>query len=168
MEALNQLSNINVIYVVSGLFVIIECIKFVISRIEWIMNTLGLETKWMRKKREDYMLLKRTVEELDELKKQRKIDVDQSIKHDQKLDDRIGDVISLLQEHIKSEDKRTVAILRSTLYGLHAEFVQQGFVTPSGLTTFDECGKVYEAAGGNDVYHDKLRPEVIALPIKTE
>lgn len=168
MEALSQLSNTNIIYVVSGLFVIIECIKFVVSRIEWVVNTLGIDTKWTRKKREDYMLLKRTIEELEELKKQRAIDVEQSIKHDKKLDDRIGDVIFLLQEHIKSEDKRTVAMLRSTLYGLHAEFVQKGFITESGLKTFDECGKVYEDAGGDDIYHDKLRPEVIALPIKTE
>lgn len=166
MEALNQLSNTNVLYVLSGVFVIIECLKFITSRIEWVMNTLGLETKWMRKKREDYMLLRKTIEELEELKKQRAIDVEQSIKHDKKLEDSIGDVIFLLQEHIKSEDKRTVAILRSTLYRLHSDFIQQGYVTPSGLTTFDECGEVYEAAGGNDIYHEKLKPEVIALPIK--
>lgn len=168
MEALNQISNINILYVLSGVFVIIEFLKLVTSRVEWVMNTLGLETKWMRKKREDYMLLRKTIEELEELKKQRAIDVEQSIKHDKRLDDRIGDVIYLLQEHIKSEDKRTVAMLRSTLYGLHAEFVQKGFVTASGLKTFDECGKVYEEAGGDDIYHDKLRPEVMALPIKTE
>ena len=31
-----------------------------------------------------------------------------------------------------------------------------------------EIGKVYVEAGGDDIYHDKLEPEVLKLPIKYE
>ncbi len=32
--------------------------------------------------------------------------------------------------------------------------------------TFLEMGKLYEDAGGNDIYHSKLLPEITALEIK--
>ena len=38
----------------------------------------------------------------------------------------------------------------------------------SGLKTFIELGKIYEAAGGDDIYHDKLYPEIMKLQIKDE
>ena len=72
---------------------------------------------------------------------------------------------SLAQKEIKDKAK-TVATLRSQLYDLHSKFVKQGYIDKSGLKTFTELGSIYESAGGNDIYHDKLKPEVLSLPIK--
>ena len=74
---------------------------------------------------------------------------------------------SLIKKEIKDKAK-TVATLRSQLYDLHSKFVEQGYVDKSGLKTFTELGSIYESAGGNDIYHDKLKPEVLSLPIKDE
>lgn len=74
---------------------------------------------------------------------------------------------SLAQKEIKDKAK-TVATLRSQLYDLHSKFVEQGYIDKSGLKTFTELGSIYESAGGNDIYHDKLKPEVMLLPIKDE
>lgn len=74
---------------------------------------------------------------------------------------------SLIKKEIKDKAK-TVATLRSQLYDLHSKFVEHGYVDKSGLKTFTELGSIYEAAGGDDVYHDKLKPEVLSLPIKDE
>lgn len=74
---------------------------------------------------------------------------------------------SLAQKEIKDKAK-TVATLRSQLYDLHSKFVEQGYIDKSGLKTFTELGSIYESAGGNDIYHDKLKPEVLLLPIKDE
>ena len=74
---------------------------------------------------------------------------------------------SLAQKEIKDKAK-TVATLRSQLYDLHSKFVKQGYIDKSGLKTFTELGSIYEYAGGNDIYHDKLKPEVLSLPIKDE
>lgn len=74
---------------------------------------------------------------------------------------------SLAQKEIKDKAK-TVATLRSQLYDLHSKFVEQGYIDKSGLKTFTELGSIYEFAGGNDIYHDKLKPEVLSLPIKDE
>ena len=74
---------------------------------------------------------------------------------------------SLAQKEIKDKAK-TVATLRSQLYDLHSKFVKQGYIDKSGLKTFTELGSIYESAGGNDIYHDKLKPEVLSLQIKDE
>lgn len=74
---------------------------------------------------------------------------------------------SLIEKEIKDKAK-TVATLRSQLYDLHSKFVEHGYIDKSGLKTFTELGSIYEAAGGNDIYHDKLKPEVLSLPIKDE
>lgn len=72
----------------------------------------------------------------------------------------------MLQDYIRKDDKKTIATLRTTLWQLHKGFMEQGFVTPDGLKTFTELGKVYEEAGGDDIYHDKLVPEVMSLEIR--
>lgn len=74
---------------------------------------------------------------------------------------------SLIKKEIKDKAE-TVATLRSQLYDLHSKFVEQEYVDKSGLKTFTELGSIYEAAGGDDIYHDKLKPEVLSLPIKDE
>lgn len=74
---------------------------------------------------------------------------------------------SLIEKEIKDKAK-TVATLRSQLYDLHSKFVEHGYIDKSGLKTFTELGSIYEAAGGNDIYHDKLKPEVLSLPIKDD
>lgn len=72
----------------------------------------------------------------------------------------------ILQDYIRKDNKKTIATLRTTLWQLHKGFVDQGYVTPDGLKTFTELGKVYEDAGGDDIYHDKLVPEVMSLEIR--
>ena len=72
----------------------------------------------------------------------------------------------MLQDYIRKDNKKTIATLRTTLWQLHKGFMDQGYVTPDGLKTFTELGKVYEDAGGNDIYHDKLVPEVMSLEIR--
>ena len=73
---------------------------------------------------------------------------------------------AMLQDYIRKDNKRTIATLRTTLWQLHKGFVDQGYVTPDGLKTFTELGKVYEDAGGDDIHHDKLVPEVMSLEIR--
>lgn len=72
---------------------------------------------------------------------------------------------TLVQKEIKDKAK-TVATLRNQLYDLHGKFTERGYIDKSGIKTFLELGNIYEDAGGDDIYHDKLKPEVLCLPIK--
>lgn len=87
-------------------------------------------------------------------------------KEQQEIQKDVRAITDMLQDYIKKDNKRTIATLRTTLWQLHKSFMDQGYVTPDGLKTFTELGKVYEDAGGNDIYHDKLVPEVLSLEIK--
>ena len=78
----------------------------------------------------------------------------------------VKQISDILQDYIRKDNKKTIATLRTTLWQLHKGFMDQGYVTPDGLKTFTELGKVYEDAGGNDIYHDKLVPEVMSLEIR--
>lgn len=51
-------------------------------------------------------------------------------------------------------------------YANSAGNATQGYITADGLKTFLEMGKLYEDAGGDDIYHSKLLPEITALEIK--
>lgn len=77
----------------------------------------------------------------------------------------IQSLAEMVKKFINDQNNSTIAILRSSLWRLHREFVAQDFVTPDGLKTFMEMGKVYESAGGDDIYHEKLLPEVESLDI---
>lgn len=79
---------------------------------------------------------------------------------------KVDSLTTMFEQFMNKEDETTVAMFRSSLWRLHRDFTQQGFVTPDGLKTFMEMGRVYTAAGGNDIYHEKLLPEVEALEIR--
>ena len=78
----------------------------------------------------------------------------------------VKDITAMLQDYIRKDNKKTIATLRTTLWQLHKGFMDQGYVTPDGLKTFTELGNVYEDAGGDDIYHYKLVPEVMSLEIR--
>lgn len=69
---------------------------------------------------------------------------------------------SLVQKEIKDK-QQTVATLRNQLYDLHGKFVDRGYIDRSGLKTFLELGKIYEEAGGDDIYHDRLKPDIYVI-----
>lgn len=86
-------------------------------------------------------------------------------KNQEGLSTQISDLSQMMSSFIDTQNDRTVASFRSSLWRMHKDFTNQGYITPDGLKTFMEMGKLYEASGGNDVYHEKLLPEVESLEI---
>lgn len=98
---------------------------------------------------------------------QQSIDIRDNLEKNQAgLKEDILSLTDMFKDFAKKEDENTVAMFRSSLWRLHKDLTTQGFVTPDGLKTFMEMGKVYERAGGDDIYHEKLLPEVEALEIR--
>lgn len=85
MNEIEALLQVDFPLVLSGILVIFAGFKGVITLLEWIADKTGLEFKWLRKKREDHELLIRTANELVELRNQRNVDVEESIKHDEAI-----------------------------------------------------------------------------------
>lgn len=140
---------------IAGLFALLEFSKWAWSLAEWFISKIGIETKHMKKKREEHDTLMNTVKKVDVLEAK-----------DDAIQKNVNNVLDLLKEHIETDKKNTRATFRSSLYRMHSDFTSRGFITKEGLKTFLECGAAYELADGDDIYHDKLKPEVMKLPIK--
>lgn len=85
MEPIKELLNINFSYVLISVFVILIGIKAVVSIFEWVVDKLGLETKWMRKRREEHELLVQTSQNLTVLQEKHKEDVKRSDRRDEEI-----------------------------------------------------------------------------------
>ena len=82
------------------------------------------------------------------------------------LSKQMTELSNMINDFAKTSKECTVASFRSSLWRMHRDFMAQGHVTPDGLKTFLEMGKLYEFCGGDDIYHEKLLPEVKALEVK--
>ena len=157
MDEIKALINLDFPTVILGVFIIILGVDKIIFLFGKIKKTFRIKFGF----EED----KKTIEDrITTLEKHDNWQYKEITKISQGIDDIKN---SLINKEIKDKAK-TVATLRSQLYDLHSKFVEQGYIDKSGLKTFTELGSIYESAGGNDIYHDKLKPEVLSLPIKDE
>lgn len=157
MGAIERLADIDYVLVILAFFAVLFAAKEIIEifsyfKKKWRIKT-GIE--------QDKETLENRIKTLE--------------KHDnwqyqeiQKISKGIDDIKDNLVKKELKDKAKTVATLRGQLYGLHEKFVTKEYIDKSGLKTFIELGKIYEAAGGDDIYHDKLYPEVMALPIKED
>ena len=70
MSEIIELTKINFSYVFISVFAILIAIKAIVSLFEWIFEKFGIETKWMRTRREEYELLIQTSKDLNDFKKE--------------------------------------------------------------------------------------------------
>jgi hypothetical protein len=155
VENVNQFLNYNWGYVFFGLILLIVVVVFILDKVDGLLNRFGITTKKQIEK-------EKSLERITKLEQHDKWQYDKLAE----ISSNISDIKTMLVRGNEEQKATTVATCRSTLYRLHNEFVSQGFVTKEGLKTFTEIGKVYEHAGGDDIFHDKLHPEVMSLPIK--
>ena len=100
METINQLQELNYAYLLFGFIVILAAWKFIASLWESTIGKLGIETKGMREKREEHELLIQTSKNLAELQEKHKVDVEQSIAHDKKIQSELSEFMTEMKESI--------------------------------------------------------------------
>ena len=154
MGAIEYATQINYILVILGFFAILFAIKEIIEIFSYFKKKFRIKTG----ADEDKETLEERIATLE--------------KHDRwqyneisKISKGIDDIKEQLKERDIKDKAKTVATLRNQLYDLHNKFMERGYVDKSVLKTFLELGKIYEDAGGDDIYHDKLKPEIMNLPI---
>lgn len=85
MDSITDLLNLDFSYIFVSVFVILIGVKAIVSIAEWVIEKLGLETKWMRRRREEHDLLIQTSQELISLKKHHNEDTMRSDKRDEEI-----------------------------------------------------------------------------------
>lgn len=155
MDNIINLQELNISAFIVGAFIIMSAIIAIYEIIGKFSVIIKKPVFWVKNKNKDHEILIDTVNKVNDLEKK-----DDAIKTD------IDDILKLLKDHIETDKKNTRATFRSSLYRMHSDFTSRGFITKEGLKTFLECGAAYELADGDDIYHDKLKPEVMKLPIR--
>ncbi len=70
MSAIQELSNINLGVLLASICIVLVAIKYLVELFEWFITKLGLETKTMKKRREEHNLLLDTARGLSNLKQE--------------------------------------------------------------------------------------------------
>lgn len=100
MNEILNLTNVNYTSLFVSIITILIGMKATISVFEWFINKLGLETKWMREKRQNRELLLKTSENLIKLHDRHEKDIDKSDKRDEEI---YNDIKKLTQMFIDKE-----------------------------------------------------------------
>ena len=100
MSEITELTKIDFSYVFIAVFVILLGVKVIVSLFEWVIDKLGLETKWMRKRREEHDLLIQTSQNLAALQKQHTHDVEESDAHDEDIKEELSAFMSEIKASI--------------------------------------------------------------------
>ena len=83
-----------------SVFVILIGIKAFVSIFEWVIDKMGLETKWMRQKREEHELLIQTSQNLASLQEKHEKDIESSDRRDEEI---ASDIKKLTQMFVDKE-----------------------------------------------------------------
>lgn len=150
MGTIEKLTQINYLLLFLGFFAILFSVKEIIEIFTYFKKKFRIKTGI----EEDKETIEERIAVLEEHDKWQYGEIT-------KISQGIEDIKTRLDEREKQEKDRTVATLRNQLYDLHNKFIERKSIDRSGLKTFLELGKIYEDAGGNDIYHDKLKPEVM-------
>lgn len=100
MEELQLLKELDISVVIIGILILILCFNSLSDIIGKFCSKIGLEFSWIRKKNEERNLLTETNARLEKLEKEHEESVNQSIKHDEKLQQDLQTFSSDLKERI--------------------------------------------------------------------
>lgn len=134
MNEIIELTKVNFSSIFIAVFVILIGLKAIVSLFEWIIEKLGLETKWMRQKKQEHELLIQTSQNLTALQEKHKEDVERSDRRDEEIS---ADIKRLTQMFVDKE----IDDMRWEINNF-ATKVSEG--KPCNKDSFTHCIHVYE------------------------
>ena len=134
MNEITELLRIDYLSVFPAAFAILAGTKAALSLLEWLVEKLGLETKWMRRRREEHELLIRTSRNLTALQAQHEHDM-------QKSDRRVAEISSDIKRLTRMFVDKEIDDMRWEINNF-ATKVSEG--KPCNKDSFKHCIHIYE------------------------
>ncbi len=134
MNEVLELTRINFPSAFIAMFAILFALKAIASLFEWMIDRLGLETKWMRKRREEQELLLQTSQKLSALQEKQKHDMEKSDRRDEEIS---SDIKKLTRMFVDKE----IDDMRWEINNF-ATKVSEG--KPCNKDSFQHCIHIYE------------------------
>lgn len=134
MNEMIELTKIDYVSVLPAAVAILAGTRAILSLLESFVEKLGLETKWMRQRREEHELLIRTSQNLTALQTQHKHDMQKSDRRDEKIS---ADIKKLTRMFVDKE----IDDMRWEINNF-ATKVSEG--KPCNKDSFKHCIHIYE------------------------
>ncbi len=183
MDTITKLTTLDFSSIFISVFIILIGIKTIVSLFEWVVEKLGLDNKWTRKKREDHELLITTTNSLKELSEEHKKDMkdlndnniiyrEQSLIVREELKKSINDIFVKLDEMQEKTDKRFEENEKNTNRRIRAELKDKigqsyryyhkiGKINDMELEALEDLIKEYESVKGeNSFVHSVVQKEM--------
>lgn len=170
MDAILELSNINLPYIFLSVLALLFGFRSLVSIFEWTARRLGLETKWMKQKRKEQDLLRKTSLELSILQEKHHDSVAQSIRHDEiikndilSLTDTVNGIAATLAEMQEKENKTKLKELKGSLIRYYQKYKDLGEWSKLEKDAFWDLFEDYEKRGGDGYIHSIVEPAMREL-----
>ena len=144
MNEIIELTNLDFSSIFISVFIILVGIKAVVSLFEWIINKLGLETKWMREKREEHELLLNTSNSLISLQEKHEVDMKKSDEHDAEMRNDIKELTDLFVNKQINDYRWEIINLADKISG--KKFVSKECLRHA-ISTYEKYEKIIEEHG---------------------
>ena len=132
MDAIENLFNIEWQVVILGVVAALFAFKAIVEIFKWLLfDFLGIETKVMRMKREEHELLLKTANDLKDLSARHLEDVNQSIKHDEKIQENLDSCINEIRESLEKTQDAITQFAENRVHDREQSFAIQKELTTS-------------------------------------
>ena len=165
MEVITELTKLDYPTLFVAVFIILIGIKTIVSICEWFVSKLGLETKWMRKKREEHEQIILNTNAIKDLSEKHEESVKQSIRHDKMIKDDIlsltntvngiADTLNSMQE---KENETKIKELKGSLIRYYHKYKDIGEWSKLEKDAFWDLFDDYEKRGGDGYIHTIVEP----------
>lgn len=170
MSAIKELTTLDFSLVFVSVFIILIGIKAIVSLFEWFIEKLGLETKGMRKRKEEHNLLIQTSQGLIQLQEKHEEAVRQSIRHDEiikadisSLTDKVNEIADTLSAMQKKDNETKLKELKGSLIRYYHKYKDIGEWSKLEKDAFWDLFDDYEKRGGDGYIHTIVEPAMREL-----
>ena len=170
MNAIKELTTLDFSLVFVSVFIILIGIKAIVSLFEWFIEKLGLETKGMRKRKEEHNLLIQTSQGLIQLQEKHEEAVTQSIRHDEiikadisSLTDKVNEIVDTLSVMQKKDNETKLKELKGSLIRYYHKYKDIGEWSKLEKDAFWDLFDDYEKRGGDGYIHTIVEPAMREL-----
>lgn len=174
MDAITELFQIDFPSFIITIFVVLIAFKTMTSLFEWIIGKLGIETKWMRKRREDHELLIKTAQSLLELQEKRIHDREQSLQIQKELTDSISAIVNaglIRDEQIDALKLANKELLADKINQKYKEYILLKGIPEDEVDEFTSIHFAYKALGGNhsgDAKYEYVMEHLPVIPVEVK
>lgn len=153
MNYIQELANVSPLGVILGVFIILECLKYIISGAEWIGKTFGLEFKWKKRNEEDHGKIISFTEDFTNYQKTFNENIKTFNETMGKCSKSIESVEGQLGNMKKELDATKLAVQASLGDRINSRY--QRYIALNGIPEeeYDEFQLIYEAYKGVDGNH---------------